>query len=83
MNKYVVYILRTNKGTLYTGQTSNLENRLKQHRQGKGAKYMRAFEDFELVYQEKCESLSEALKKEWEIKKLSKRNKELLIEKQI
>jgi len=35
-----------------------------------------------LVYQEKCESLSEALKREWEIKKLSKKNKELLIEKQ-
>jgi putative endonuclease len=78
---YFVYILRTSGNTLYTGQTNNLENRLKQHKDKKSssAKYLRKFDSFELVYSEKHETLSEALKREHEIKKLTKSQKEGLI----
>ena len=79
MSKYIVYILRTNKNTLYTGQTNDLEKRLAKHRSGRGAKYMKCFESFELVYTEQFETLSEALKREYEIKQMTKANKEALI----
>lgn len=76
---FVVYILRTNKNTLYTGYTNNLEKRLVKHRFGKGAKYLRSFDDFKLVYSEKFETKKEALKREAEIKKWSKIKKEKLV----
>lgn len=76
---YFVYIVRTEKNTLYTGQTNDLEKRLKMHRSGKGAKYLRAFKKIELVYQEEYLSLSEALKREAEIKSWPKSKKEILI----
>lgn len=78
---YNVYILRTSKNTLYTGITNNLDKRLEEHK-GKGkksAKYMRSFDSFELVHTEKFETRSEALKREAEIKKLTKFQKETLI----
>ena len=78
---YVVYILRTSGGTLYTGQTNNLPKRLEEHKSKKNrsSKYMRAFESFELVYLEKLPTRSEAMKREWEIKKLSRKKKEEVI----
>lgn len=78
---YKIYILRTSKNTLYTGITNNLEKRLYQHENHtkKSAKYMRAFESFKLVYTEEAQSKSEALKKEAEIKRLTKKQKESLI----
>lgn len=78
---YTVYILRTSSNTLYTGQTNNLEKRLKQHK-GKtkqSSKYMRSFKSFELVYQEIQPTISLALKREAELKKLSHAEKEALI----
>jgi|GEM_PF-1098141 len=65
---FYVYILKTDKDTLYTGQTNNLEARLRIHRNGKGSKYIRTFKYFELVYAEKALTLSLALKREREIK---------------
>ena len=78
---YFVYILRTSKNTLYTGQTNNLEKRLLEHKSHskKSAKYMRAFESFELMYTEKYKTRSLALKREAEIKRLTKTKKEILI----
>ncbi len=78
---YTVYILRTSSNTLYTGQTNNLEKRLMHHRNksDKYAKYLRSFKSFELVYKETHPTLSQALKREIEIKKLSHSEKELLI----
>ena len=73
---HFVYILRTDKNTLYTGQTNNLDKRLKQHRLGKGAKYLRAFKSFELVYVENQATLSLALQREWQIKQWPKAKKE-------
>jgi len=78
---YTVYILRTSSNTLYTGQTNNLEKRLKDHRKktSKSAKYMRSFKSFKLVYSETYSTLSQALKREIELKKLSHSEKETLI----
>lgn len=78
---YAVYILRTSSNTFYTGQTNNLVKRLKQHKNktSKSAKYMRGFKSFELVYKETHPTLSSALKREAEIKKLSHAEKEALI----
>ena len=77
---YFVYILKTNKNTLYTGQTNNLDKRIEKHKTGKGSKYLRAFSSFELVYTETCETLSKALIREAEIKRLTKKQKHLLFE---
>ena len=79
MKEYWVYILRTDQDTLYTGQTADLQKRLERHRSGKGAKYMRRFADFRLVYVEKMTDLSAALRREAEIKRMSKKDKEEMI----
>ena len=76
---FTVYILRTDKNTLYIGQTKDIETRLRKHAGGKGAKYFRIFKSFELVYTEKFKTRSKALKREYELKKLSKQEKENLI----
>ncbi len=78
---YTVYILRTSSNTFYTGQTNNLEKRLKEHKNktSKSAKYMRSFKSFKLVYKETHSSRSKALKREVELKKLSHKEKEALI----
>lgn len=82
---YSVYILRTSSNTLYIGQTNNLEKRLKEHGSGGGrsAKYMRYFTSFDLVYTEKFRTRSEAMKREIELKKLTKAKKEALISSQL
>jgi len=78
---FVVYILRTNKNTLYIGQTKNLKKRIKEHRSksSKSAKYIRYFSSFKLIYQEKYSSRGGAMKREAELKKWSKAQKEALI----
>jgi len=76
---FTVYILRTNKDTLYIGQTSNLKARLKSHKEGTGAKYFRLVDSFELVHTEKFKTRSDALKREYELKQRSKSEKEKLI----
>lgn len=78
---FFVYILRTSGNTLYIGQTNNLEKRLAEHKSKsvRSAKYLRAFESFELVYTEKFNTRTEALKREYQLKQLSKIEKEQLI----
>lgn len=76
---WYLYILRCADATLYTGITTDVEKRLEAHRTGKGAKYTRGRAPLELVYRETCGSHSEALKRELEIKKLSRQEKQNLI----
>ncbi|MGA2967609.1 MAG: GIY-YIG nuclease family protein [Candidatus Levyibacteriota bacterium] len=80
--KYTVYILRTSSNTLYIGQTNNLEKRIKEHQAKtiRSSKYVRSFPSFELVYCETFKTRSEALKREYELKQLSKVQKEKLIQ---
>ena len=70
-----VYILRCNDNSLYTGWTNNLEKRLKTHLAGKGAKYTKARLPVELVYYEEFEDKIEAMKREYKIKQLSRKEK--------
>ena len=76
-----LYILRCGDGTLYTGITTDVQRRLEEHRSGKGAKYTRSRGPLELVYREECTDKSSALKRELEIKALSRSEKLKLIEK--
>lgn len=76
-----VYILKCADGTLYTGWTNDLEKRIETHNSGNGAKYTRSRLPVELVYHEEFESKSDALKREHEIKKLSREQKLELIKK--
>lgn len=74
-----VYILRCNDGTLYTGWTNDLINRVNAHNKGKGAKYTKARLPVKLVYYETYNSKRDALKREYEIKQYSKKDKENMI----
>ncbi len=78
---YFVYILRTSANTLYIGQTNNLERRLREHRDksNRSAKYIKYFDSFKLVCQETFATRSEAMKREWQLKKLTRAKKEALI----
>ena len=75
-----VYILRCADDTLYTGWTNSLEKRLKAHNSGKGAKYTKARLPVEIVYYEKFEDKKDAMKREYAIKQLSRKEKLKLIE---
>ena len=63
-NTWKLYILRCGDGSLYTGITTDVENRLEAHRSGKGAKYTRGRGPLELIYSEDCGDHSAALKRE-------------------
>lgn len=74
------YILRCGDDSLYTGWTNHLTKRVADHNAGRGAKYTKAHLPVELVYYEIFETKEEAMKRECAIKKLSRPQKERLIE---
>lgn len=76
---WFVYILECSDGTFYTGITNNLEKRFLQHKAGKGGHYTRSHKVLKIIYQEKLNSKSEALKREHQIKKLKRAEKKSLI----
>lgn len=77
--KWLIYILKLNNKAYYTGITNNIENRLRTHARGKGSKYVRSHLPFVLVYKEEVESKSAALKREAQIKRFTRKQKEQLI----
>lgn len=79
--EWYVYILRCGDGSLYTGMTDNVERRLAAHRAGKGAKYTRGRGPLELVYRERVPDRAAALRREAQIKRLSRAEKLALIDK--
>ena len=78
--KAYVYILECSDATYYTGYTTNVKNRLKMHNLGKGAKYTRARRPCKLVYVKECDSKSLAMKLEYRIKQMSRKEKGDLIQ---
>ena len=72
------YILECHDGTYYTGWTNNLEKRIKDHNEGKGAKYTKVRLPVQLRYYETFETKEEAMKREYAIKQLRKKEKEAL-----
>lgn len=79
MAEFYVYILECKDGTLYTGYTVDIIERIKRHNSGLGAKYTRNRRPVILKYQESFATKSEAMKREIEIKKLTREKKMSLI----
>jgi putative endonuclease len=77
---YYVYLLKCSDDTYYCGYTTDIEKRVNAHNQGKtGAKYTKNRRPVKLKYFEKYLSLSDALKREHAIKKLTRKEKAALI----
>jgi len=75
---HFVYMVRCADGTLYTGYARDPERRTKVHNTGRGAKYTARRLPVSLVYCEECDSRSAALKREHEVKRLARTEKEVL-----
>jgi putative endonuclease len=75
-----IYIVRCSDGTLYTGIAKNLRKRIEEHNSVEGgARYTRSRQPVELVYSEQALSRSDALKREYEIKRMPRAKKKQLI----
>ena len=79
MSNYI-YILECKDKSLYTGWTNDLDARLRAHNLGTGAKYTRGRTPCTIVYYEEFETKQEAMKREYEIKHMSKAKKIKMIE---
>lgn len=77
--EHFVYVLECGDGSLYTGYTTEIERRLAEHRAGEGAKYTRGRRPLEVVHIEGFPTRSAALRREAEIKQLSRAGKERLV----
>ncbi len=78
-SKYWVYIVQCRDGTYYTGSTNNIEDRIKLHNKGHGAKYLRGKLPVKLVYTKEYRYYKNALHRERNIKKMTREQKEKLI----
>ncbi len=74
-----LYILRCVDGTLYTGIAVDVDKRYRMHISGKGAKYTRGRAPLSIVYREVCGTHSDALRREFAVKALTREEKEKLI----
>ena len=79
--KNYTYMLKCHDGTIYTGWTTQLDRRISEHNSGRGAKYTRSRRPVELIYYEELESKEKAMKREAEIKKMTKKQKIAMVEK--
>lgn len=73
--KFYVYVLLTEKNTLYCGYTDDVDKRYEKHKNGTGCKYTRAFKPIDIVYKKEFDSKSEAMKEEKRIKTLTREQK--------
>ena len=81
MNKYWVYMMQSNNGrSLYTGVTNDLTRRVCEHKEGRGSLFTAKYKCHKLVYFEEFGIVEQALEREKYIKKLSRANKEKLID---
>jgi putative endonuclease len=76
---HFVYVLRCADDTLYTGYTTDVRRRVREHDAGEGAKYTRGRTPVELVHVEAFDSRSAAMSREYAIKQLSRAEKERLV----
>ena len=72
---WYLYVLQCSDNTLYTGITNDLGRRIKQHNNGTASRYTRSRLPVTLAYQERCRGRSNALKKEYAMKQLSREEK--------
>ncbi|MFD1066935.1 GIY-YIG nuclease family protein [Oceanobacillus locisalsi] len=78
--EHMVYVLKCQDGTLYTGYTNDLEYRIRMHEAGKGAKYTRGRGPFEVMYTCAFEDKSAALRAEYKMKRLTRQEKLAIIQ---
>ena len=76
--KYYVYLLLCADGSYYCGSTNDPEKRLQAHNSGRGAKYTRSRGPCSIAYLEEFDSKNEAMSREWHLKKLTHREREML-----
>lgn len=76
---WYVYLIRCSRGSLYTGITTDVTRRLKEHASGRGAKYLRGRGPLALVYSAAASDHAAALREERRIKRLTKAAKEQLV----
>ena len=77
-----VYIVECKDSTLYTGWTTDIQRRIKEHNKGKGAKYTRSRYPVVLKHYEEFDTKQEAMKREYEIKQLTRKKKIELFDKE-
>jgi len=77
---HCVYVLRCGDGTFYTGYTTDVERRVREHAAGEGAKYTRGRTPLELVHVEGFPSRSAAMSREYELKQLSRSEKARVVD---
>lgn len=75
------YILECEDGSYYTGWTNDLQRRYEAHCSGTGAKYTKSHKPIRIAYYEEFEDKIDAMKREYEIKHLTRKQKEELIQK--
>ena len=76
--EWFVYILRTRDGRLYTGVSTDVDQRFKQHCKGPakgGARFFSFSPPEKIIYRERCADRSEALRREAALKRLGRREK--------
>lgn len=78
--RFYTYILLTVNNKLYCGYTDNLERRFQAHLDGKASKFTRANKPVKFVYTKEFLTKSEAMREECRIKKLTRKQKETLIQ---
>lgn len=76
---YFVYFLECRDKSFYCGYTNNLEKRIETHNSGRGSKYVKKRRPVRLIYFEKFHNRSLAMKREYELKQLTRKQKEELI----
>ena len=80
---WTVYIIEVSDGSYYTGITNNLDKRMKTHSAGKGSKYVKSrLPIISILYCENHNNRSEASKREYVIKKMTRKQKEELFTKE-
>jgi predicted GIY-YIG superfamily endonuclease len=73
---WLLYVLKCRDNTLYTGITIDVSRRVQQHNSGSASRYTRSRLPVKLIFSEPCRSRSQALKKEYAMKRLSREKKE-------
>ena len=73
---WLLYVLKCWDGTLYTGIATDVLRRVQQHNNGTASRYTRSRLPVKLIFSERCRSRSQALKKEYALKQLSRKEKE-------
>ena len=74
-----VYIAECSDGSWYTGWTRDPERRIRAHNSGRGARYTRSRLPVKLIYTERCADKGAALRREYEIKQMTRKEKERLV----